>query len=163
MTPLKISSAWESTWRRGMILCSRLLLIQVPETRQLLYPNVACNILCWQCPTFFLSYKRYGQVIWFTFVTSGVSEWRGCAWVTWRAGNRHWTGEMIWVCRKQAEDIDDSQSSYGEFRKLVPCPVCRGRGYILDSPKVLTISTLPHCLQSYTGCCILSVTRRRLD
>ncbi|KAG0575999.1 hypothetical protein KC19_5G047400 [Ceratodon purpureus] len=37
--------------------------------------------------------------------------------------------------RKQAEDTDDSLSSYGEYRKMVPCPVCRGRGYVLDSPK----------------------------
>lgn len=37
--------------------------------------------------------------------------------------------------RKQAESIDGPQSFQEEFKKNVPCPVCRGRGYILDSPK----------------------------
>lgn len=37
--------------------------------------------------------------------------------------------------RKQGESSDDSQSSYVEYKKHVPCPMCRGRGYILDSPK----------------------------
>lgn len=34
--------------------------------------------------------------------------------------------------RKQGQSVDELQSSY---KKHVPCPVCRGRGYVLDSPK----------------------------
>lgn len=44
---------------------------------------------------------------------------------------------FIWACRKQVQSSDNSRSSYGAYEREVPCPVCRGRGYIPESPEVV--------------------------